>query len=213
MEDKPKRRGTASVLAAPWLWLAVSLLGVALVTAAGPAEQSLGVNVRIVYLHGAWVWAALAGLVAAGVCGALGLLTRRRSWYAWSAALGRSGLLFWITYLPISLWAMQTNWNGLFLAEPRWRLAAIFAVSGLLLQTGLALLRRPAVTALGNLAFISALLVMLRLTQDVLHPASPIFSSDSFRIRVYFLLLLLLTLLAAWQAAHWFMILEKRRTP
>ena len=212
MEDKLARRGTASVLTAPWLWFLISLVGIALVTGFGPAEQSLGVNVRVVYLHGAWVWAALAGLVAAGVCGALGLLSRRTNWYAWSAALGRSGLLFWITYLPISLWAMQTNWNGLFLAEPRWRLAAIFAVSGLLLQVGLALLHRLAVTALGNLAFICVLLVMLRATQDVLHPASPIFSSDSLRIRVFFLLLLLLTLLAVWQAARWFMALENRRT-
>ena len=205
--------GAGSLLTAPVVWFLISLLAIAIVASLGPAEQSLGVNVRVVYLHGAWVWAALAGFVAAGLCGAVGLLTRQPRWTGWSAALGRSGLLFWITYLPISLWAMQANWNGLFLAEPRWRLAAVFAVSGLLLQVGLALLRRPMLTALGNLAFIGVLLGMLSATQDVLHPASPIFSSGSLRIQVYFMLLLLLTLLAVWQAARGFMALESRKAP
>jgi hypothetical protein len=186
------------------------ILGIGLVTSLGPAEQSLGVNVRVVYLHGAWVWTALALFGAAGLCGAAALVTRHPVLYAWSTALGRSGLFFWVTYLPISLWAMQSNWNGLFLAEPRWRLAAIFAVSGLLLQAGLAVLRRPAAYALGNVAYISMLLVMLRSTEDVLHPSSPIFTSDSLLIQVYFLVLLLLTLAAGWQMARWWLAWEKR---
>jgi hypothetical protein len=69
----------------------------------------------------------------------------------WPEARCSSLQVFWVTYLPISLWAMHTNWNGLYLAEPRWRLAAIFAVSGLLLQTELFLLRKPAAYSWGNL--------------------------------------------------------------
>jgi hypothetical protein len=92
--------------------------------------------VRVVYLHGVWVWAALAGFLAAAVVGLAGLVSRRWKLHLWSRALGRSGLFFWITYLPISLWAMQANWNGLYLAEPRWRIGLIFAIGGLLMQIG-----------------------------------------------------------------------------
>ena len=142
-----------AVRSAPWLWFVLSAVGVVLLTSLGPPEKSLGVNVRVVYLHGAWVWTALAGFLASGLVGLVGLLSRRTSLLRWSSALGRTGLIFWITYLPISIWAMQTNWNGLFLMEPRWRLAAIFAVTGLLLQIGLFLIHRPVVDAWGNLIF------------------------------------------------------------
>ena len=186
-----------------WAWFALTVAAIAGLSTLGPAERMLGANVRVVYLHGAWVWTALAALVAAGLVGLAGLLTRREALHCWSRALGHTGLLFWITYLPISIWAMQTNWNGLFLAEPRWRLALIFAVSGLLLQVGLALLDRPAWTSAANLAYVVVLLLALANTGNVMHPPSPILNSDAERIQLFFLALLALTLLAASQIARW----------
>ncbi len=199
-------RGTIVLMLrkSPFLFLLLNLVLLALVTAFAPLEKSLGPNVRIVYLHGVWVWTAIAGFIVSGVAGFLGLAARKAHLHGWSQALGRTGLLFWITYLPISMWAMQTNWNGLFLLEPRWRLALVFSISGLLLQLGLSLLGRPAWTSTGNLAFIVLLMLALRLTQDVMHPPSPIFDSDAWRIQLYFSLMLALTLLAAWQVARWF---------
>ena len=132
----------------PLLWFGLTLLAIIAVTAVGPAEKSLGTNVRVVYLHGAWVWAALICIFAAAAAGIVGLISRRDAAHYWSLALGRTGLIFWITYLPLSLWAMQTNWNGLFLSEPRWRVAAIFAVTGILLQIGLSIL--PAIWGFGR---------------------------------------------------------------
>jgi hypothetical protein len=133
----------------------------------------------------------------------LGLSRARGDLHRWSLALGRTGLVFWITYIPISMWAMQTNWNGLFLAEPRWRLAIVFSISGLLLQVGLTLLERPAWASACNLAFIALLLLSLRYTENVMHPPSPIFATDAWRIQLYFTLMLALALLAAWQLARW----------
>lgn len=183
-------------LHSPIPWLVLTLLAIALLAAFGPAEKSLGGHVRIVYLHGAWVWAALAAFVAAAVIGLLGMVSRRKRLYAWSAALGRTGLLFWITYLPLSLWAMQANWNGLFLAEPRWRLALVFAAGGFVLQLGLFLAGKPAWTALGNLFYCALLIISVLGVQDIMHPGSPIFSSASPLIPIYFTSLFLLTLLA-----------------
>lgn len=192
----------------PIFWLIILLVPFVLLAASGPAERSLGTNVRVVYLHGVWVWAGLAALIAAGAAGAVGIITHNALSHAWSRALGRTGMLFWITYLPISIWAMETNWNGLYLAEPRWRIALIFAIAGLLMQIGLALIGRPVWTSVGNLGFVAALLTSLARTQDVMHPASPILGSDSRQIQFYFSGLLLFALLIAWQVARGWLRLD-----
>jgi hypothetical protein len=192
----------------PLLWLGLSLVGIAGLTLIGPPEKSLGANVRVVYLHGAWVWTALVAFLAAAGAGLAGLALRNDRLQRWSLALGRAGLFFWISYLPLSMWAMQTNWNGLFLAEPRWRLAVIFSLGGLALQIGVTLVDNPAWASAANVAFALALFLALRATEDVMHPASPIFSSDAWRIQIYFIALLLLTLLAAWMLARWAYQLE-----
>jgi len=195
-------------LKSPLVLFVLLLFVVALFTVLGPAEKTLGANVRVVYLHGAWVWAALAAFLAAGLVGLVGLLTRRAAFHYWSRALGRTGLFFWITYLPLSMWAMQSNWNGLFLAEPRWRLAIIFAIGGLLMQIGLSLLENPAWASAFNLVYLILLLVSLQTTEQVLHPSSPVLNSDAWRIQLFFGGLLLLILLVAWQVARWWYATE-----
>jgi hypothetical protein len=125
--------------------------------------------------------------------------------------LGRAALVFWVTYLPISLWAMQTNWNGLFLSEPRWRLAVIFSIGGLILQIGVSLMEDPAWASAGNLVFLVAMIFALRTTENVMHPASPIFSSDAWRIQLFFIAMVGLVLFAEWQLARWLRQLDDRQ--
>ena len=171
----------------------------ALLAIFGPEEKSLGANVRIVYLHGAWVLAAELAFVAAGLAGLIALITRHSAFHRWSAALGRTGIFFWITYLPLSLWAMQSNWNGLFLAEPRFRLAVIFAVTGVLLQLGLWLVNTDWITSAANFIFIIVLRVIFSTAENIMHPPpSPIFNSGNYVIIGFFLALIALTLLAAY---------------
>ncbi|MDD5466271.1 MAG: hypothetical protein PHS96_00540 [Anaerolineales bacterium] len=192
-----------------WLWFLLVLAAIAGLSALGPAEKSLGANVRVVYLHGAWVWTSLAVFLAAGLAGLAGLVTRGEGLNLWSRALGRTGLSFWITYIPIAMWAMETNWNGLFLVEPRFRVAAIFAVTGLLLQIGVTLLERPSWASAANLGFILALYLVLQATRNVMHPPSPILEADSWRIQAHFAALLLLTMLAAALVARLWRRLER----
>ncbi len=173
-------------------------------TITGPQEKTLGVNVRVVYLHGAWVWTAILAFTAAGLVGLVGLASGREELHRWSRAFGRTGLFFWITYLPLSIWAMQTNWNGLFLAEPRWRMALIFAFGGLLIQVGITLLENPVWASVGNLVFIILLGLAVANTPNVMHPNSPILESDATRIQVfYFSLLAAILLLAGVMAIFW----------
>jgi len=190
----------------------IALLAIIALTFLGPEEKSLGSNVRVVYLHGAWVLAAEMAFLAAAVAGFLGLILKRESFHAWSAALGRTGILFWISYLPLSLWAMQTNWNGLFLAEPRFRLALIFAVTGILLQAGLWLFHLSWLTSLGNILFILALRVVFATAENVMHPPpSPIFSSGLWNVILFFLLLNLLAMLAAYYLARFLLTIPPDR--
>jgi hypothetical protein len=183
----------------PLTLLFITLIAIALLALFGPEEKTLGANVRIVYLHGAWVLTAELAFLAAGLTGLLALITRREIFHRWSAALGRTGILFWVTYLPLSLWAMEANWNGLFLSEPRFRLAAIFAVTGVLLQIGLWLINTDWVTSLANLIFIVVLRVVFSTAQNVMHPPpSPIFNSGNYMIIGFFLALNFLTLIAAY---------------
>jgi hypothetical protein len=186
-------------LKSPLTLFFVTLIAIALLALFGPEEKSLGASVRIVYLHGAWVLAAELAFLAAGLAGLIGLIARREAFHNWSAALGRTGIIFWVTYLPLSLWAMQSNWNGLFLAEPRFRLAAIFAVTGVLLQAGLWLINTDWITSLANLIFIVVLRVAFATAENVMHPPpSPIFNSGNYVIIGFFLGLVFLSLAAAY---------------
>jgi len=197
------------VTKSPLFWFAVSVMLISLMAVFGPQEKSLGANVRIVYLHGAWVLAAEAAFIAAGIAGLFGLLTRRESFQRWSQALGRTGIVFWITYLPMSLWAMEANWNGLFLAEPRFRLALIFAVAGFLLQFGLWLMDSLPLTSAANLIFIVVLRLVFSTASYVMHPPpSPIFNSGLWNVILFFVALNLLAWVAAYFLTRWWLTLS-----
>jgi len=189
-----------------------TVLVIAVLATFGPEEGSLGSNVKIVYLHGAWVLAAEVAFAFAALVGLLALVLRREGLYQWSAALGRTGIVFWLTYLPLSLWAMQANWNGLFLAEPRFRIALIFAVTGTLLQIGLWLINVDWVTSLANLVFFVALRVVFSTAANVMHPPpSPIFSSGLWNIIIFFVLLNIFAWVAAYFLTSWFLTLKIAR--
>lgn len=176
-----------------------TVIVIALLALFGPEEKSLGANVRIVYLHGAWVLSAELALVVAALAGAIGLITRQEVFHLWSAALGRTGIFFWITYLPLSLWAMESNWNGRFLSEPRFRLAVIFAVTGVLLQVGLWLINTGWITSVANIIFIFVLRVIFATADNVMHPPpSPIFKSGNYTIIGFFLALIALSIVASY---------------
>jgi hypothetical protein len=195
-----------SGLKSPFFWFVLAVLTSAALTALGPEEQSLGANVRIVYLHGAWTLIVEAALGLSAVAGLLGILTRRERLHSWSAALGRTGLFFWVTYLPLSLWAMQANWNGLFLGEPRFRIAVIFSVTGVLLQVWLALLARPVFTSLFNVLFFVTLRIGLsQAGYDIHPPPSPIFSSGILSLELFFIGIIFLTMVAAWFMTRWWL--------
>ncbi len=197
--------------------LAGLLLNAALIALAMtfvPLENSLGAALRLVYLHGAWVDTGKLAFGLAALAGLAGLLlprARRSKWQSLSLALGRSGLFFWLTYLPMSLLVMQVTWGGFFFDEPRWRVPFMFGVVGLLLQVGLYLLSSPGLACLANLVYGAALWLVLGALPNVLHPDSPIFDSGSLRIEFIFVVMLALTLILGAQITLW--LWKRTRSP
>lgn len=184
----------------------LSLLVIVIMTFFGPEEATLGSNVRLVYLHGAWVLTAELLFALAALTGLLALIGKKDAFYTWTIALGRSGIVYWITYLPLSMWAMKANWNGLFLAEPRFRLALTFAIVGLLLQLGLWLLNINWLTALANIVFIVVLRVTFANAANVMHPPpSPIFKSGNWTIIGFFVMLNVMVWVSAFFVTRFFL--------
>lgn len=188
----------------------INILLIAFVSMFGPEEKNLGANVKLVYIHGAWVLAAEVAFALAAIFGLAALVleyankngSMRSCLFRWSHALGLTGVVYWITYLPLSMLAMQTNWNGLFLAEPRFRLAITFAVVGILLQVGLWVINDKKLVALANIAYIIALRVVFSNAANIMHPPpSPIFNSGNISIIIFFVFLIGLTLSSAFLIA------------
>lgn len=192
----------------PFLAFLFTLVLLAILTSLGPVERSLGVNVRLVYLHGAWVWTAILALGSSALLALPGAFLDHRLSQRWSKALGQVGMIFWLTYLPMSIWTMQANWNGLYLAEPRFRIGLDFAIIGVLLQAAILIIGKPRVSSVLNLSFFLALAISLSQTEQVMHPPSPIMTSDSLLIRGYFLGLLLVALACGATLTLWILDIQ-----
>jgi hypothetical protein len=160
----------------------------------GPSDRSLGGNLRLILLHGSWVWTGMILFAASALTGLAALITRRTFLHDGSLALGRTGLIFWLTYLPMSLVVMQMNWGGYYFDEPRWRIPFSFAVVGLLLQVGLLLFNQRNIASAANLLFGGTLWYSLRSAGTVLHPEAPV-AQSGLSIQFYFYFLLALAIL------------------
>lgn len=191
-----------------WVCLFFLTLAIAFLT---PLERTLGANLRLVYLHGAWAWTGIITFTVAAILGSAALITRNSTLHRWSRSTGWTGLCFWITYLPISLVVMQINWNGFFFDEPRWKIPFTFAVIGLLLQAGVFIVNTPWITSLANLLFATALIYNMANMESILHPESPVFSSGSTGIKLIFILLLVSTLaMSAVLSAIWIISIRSK---
>ena len=143
----------------------------------------------------------MIAFAAAAASGLAGLIRRANGAHRWSTGWARSGTLFWLSSLLLSLWAMETSWNGLYLAEPRWRLGVQFGVVALLLQSAILFIHSTPLASAVNIVFVGALGLALLTTETVLHPSAPIAASSWGIVRLFFLALLAITSLAAWQLA------------
>ncbi len=123
--------------------------------------------------------------------------------HAWSGALARTGLLLWVIYLPLSMWASKLSWNGIPLDDPRFRTAfqVLVLAAGFQIAAALWGPRRRLASGL-NAVLALILWILLLTTQDVMHPQNPMRSS-ALTIQFFFALLVGGCGLAALQVARW----------
>lgn len=188
----------------PWTILVLLAL-ILIVTASGPAEKSLGSVARIIYLHGALVWAAILAFGAAALLGGGGLVSRRDWLHRASRAAGRVALVFWIAYLPISMWAAQAAWGRVFLADPSFQKAFRVLAVTVIVQVIIWLRPRPNwLGSLLNLIPLAFLVFQLSLPDQLMHPESPIQDAEAQVIQLYFYFLTTLCVLLAGLLGRWF---------
>ncbi len=182
-------------------WTVVVLTGIALLAALvvwfGPAERTLGQGIKIVYVHVPLVWTGMVGLAATGVLGLVLALTARAGIQRWMQTAGRVTLGVLLAALATGMLAAQINWGGVFWDEPLMimlvRTILVFAVAHLL-GGWLPWKRAGGLLVAGATLFI---LAGIRFTPQVLHPGNAISSSASAEIRLTFVGLFALCVLAA----------------
>jgi len=184
------------------LTLVVLAIIVLLLAWMAPQDRTLRADSRVVYLHGALVWAAILSFLAAGLVGLGALIWDRGALHAWTQALGRTALLFWAGYLPLSMIASHQTWGGIFWQEPRYRTAFQVLALSLAVQAAGTLWGRRRISSLLNTLMAIALVWLLTHTEAVLHPVNPIARSTPM-IQLFFGLLVGGTGLAALQVARW----------
>ena len=186
--------------------LAVLILALALLA---PRDATLSDTSPVVYMHGALVWISILAFTAAGAVGLAGLIRRSELLHAWSGALARTGLLLWMIYLPLSMWASKVTWNGIPLGDPRFRTAFQVLVLAAGFQIAAALWgSKNRLSSALNVVLAVALWVLTLTTQDVMHPQNPMRTSAP-TIQFFFALLVGGCGLAALQVARWMRPLDE----
>jgi hypothetical protein len=202
-------------------WVLLALLPlIVLVTLFGPREQSLGAVARIVYIHGALVWVAMltfgvAGLLGlTGVLATVGLAPALARLHSWSRAAGRVALLFWVGYLPLSMWAAHAAWGHVFLEDPSFQNAFRILAVALVAQVIIWLRPGPSwLAGLVNAGVALFMLLQLASAQKLMHPQSPIGDSNSLLIQLYFYVLSALCALLAFLVGRSFLRAESAHDP
>jgi hypothetical protein len=170
---------------------------------AAPNDVTLAGTSKVVYIHGASVWTAMLALTAAGITGFVALVwvKRRAVLNVWTLALSRTGLLFWVATLLISMIASRMAWNAVFLAEPRYTMMFRMLAVGVIVQVIVLMVNHPVISSALHVAQMVILWALLLTTPSVLHPDNPILRSVP-SIQFFFGLIVLACGVAALQVAR-----------
>lgn len=174
------------------LFALILLAAIGLTAMLVPADVNLGDKLGMILLHGAWVWAAMLLFLLASVIMLGWLVTHSINLYRAGLAVALVALLFWLLYLPQSMWVMKANWGGFYFSEPRWQIPFTFGVAGVVVAIGLSLMRNRYLSGAAIIAFTIALLFNISRISSVLHPGSPVGASGSGGIKTSFAVLLAL---------------------
>ena len=188
------------------IWPFLGGLGVILLVLLwlSPAEQTLGQTVKLVYLHGALVRAAMLLFVVSLSVNLAALLSGRSSWSIWGKALIWAAVAIWLVHTLFSMVTTYAAW-GVFIAwfEPRTRFTFTLAVIGVTIVVISQLVDDARFSALAYLLLAGLTLGLAPRLGAIQHPLNPISSSPSDAIRTYYLAIQIVTLAMAGLIVVW----------
>lgn len=154
-----------------------------------PAEETLGQAVKLVYIHAALMWVAFGLLTLSGLLGGLYFVRRSPRVFSWSGASMIVAVALLLGTGSLGLITAKITWGGVFWAEPRLMMLGQILVIGIA-AVFVARTVGESLPAAGAAAVAAAAAwVLLLRTERVIHPVSPIFSSDSAAIKIFPLLI------------------------
>lgn len=179
MVDRLRNRENIPILVAGAISISILLAWLA------PSEATLGDAVKLIYVHAALMWVGFAFLTIGGIAGGAYLFRRRDVLINWSYGLSFVGVVFLLATGILGAFSAKITWGAVFWAEPRMAMlgrilfaAVIAALAGRI--SGSKVLGGAAVFGLAVIAW-----VLVIRTELVIHPDSPIFSSDSAAVKVF----------------------------
>jgi hypothetical protein len=100
------------------LWAALALAA-GLILWLSPAEQTLGQGIKWVYIHLAFIWTAMLGVLMVGILNLIQVFSARPGWQRWSRAGSWGALGLLVVAFITSVAVMQVDWGGITWSEPR----------------------------------------------------------------------------------------------
>jgi len=182
--------------------LVILLLALVLAVWASPAEETLGNSVKIVYVHGSIVQVGELLIILSGVLGLIYFLGKSESVIRWSAAFQKVGLLFLLVSLFVSLYAASQIWGNINFGEPRLQALIRILVAGTASIAMIMLFPKPAVIAWSGIVMVAFSVFNVVTAVLVVHPDNAIGSSNSFAIKFYYGLMLVLFFVLAMEIAR-----------
>lgn len=168
-----------------------------------PAEATIGNGIKIVAIHVALIWSGLAGLIVAGVLGAVTIFQPRANLSVLVENIALVSLVIFALGVGTSLVAEIVNWGGIAWNEPRTRSNLNLLAFTLIAQVVASWLAYPQIRGLLHLIVAIALVWSTAVTELQLHPSGAVTSSTSNTIQSAFygltLLCLLIGLWFIWQ--------------
>jgi hypothetical protein len=186
-----------------WVLLAGIFVSAVILVWFSPAERSLGQGIKLVYIHVSLIWTAMVGFTVAGASGAVSLVRANTRLTAWQESVCWVALTWYATGVVIAMAAAKVNWGAVNWSEPLLGASLRFLAAAMLIQLSKFWLRSARVRGGLNAALGFFLMWSILGAPHVMHPQSPIRQSTSSAIKLTFLVMFLLSSLAAsWAIWH-----------
>ena len=165
------------------LWVGLALAA-GLILWLSPAEQTLGQGMKWVYIHLAFIWTAMLGMLIVGLLSLVQVFSDRAGWRQWGSAASWGTLGVLVLAVISSIVVMQVNWGGISWDEPRTQ--SLLRTMAIWIITHFAgpWISHRRVRGVLIAVMVAVAIIPMRFGPLVIHPQDPLGLSSSNAIRL-----------------------------